>query len=224
MTTSNTLIFEGTRWQTARAVHVGPTLVTDGHGRERTISVDSTWVEIAASGRGRRWETETSLGFWRDFYELPPGNIDALVAFVRRYGDPYGALDRGDPTTQTTHWKSLQALLGTAASAWEPVDSDGVSQVAADPKRLKLAEWFLRDNPAPVLQDVESAFDPHSPRLVVRAKTLATFMLLSALSAVARRVSMRHCDYCNSWMEINRGNARFCSGSCRSLYSQHKEI
>ena len=40
----------------------------------------------------------------------------------------------------TGHWKNLKALLGTAAGAWEPAGQDGVSQVAADPQRLKLAE------------------------------------------------------------------------------------
>ena len=145
------------------------------------------------------------------------------MAFVRRYGDPDGALDRGE-AMHTGDWKNLKALLGTAASAWEPAGADGVSRVAADPKRLKLAEWFLRDDPMPVLKDTETAFDPHGPRTVVRAKSLAMFMCLSALSAIDRRVPMRRCEHCGSWLELTRKDSRFCSGTCRSLHSQHKEL
>ena len=206
MTVANTLIFAGTRWQTARIVRTS-----------------STVTEVAASGHGRKWETTTALGFWRDFYELRLDDGDAIAAFVRRYGDPYGALDRGQ-AMHTGHWKNLQALLGTAASAWDPAGPDGVSQVAADPKRLKLAEWFLRDNPTPVVKDTESLLDPRGgPRVVLRAKSLATFMCLSALSALERRVPMRRCDHCGSWLELNRKDSRFCSGSCRSLHAQHAE-
>ena len=219
MAASNTLIFAGTRWQTARVVHVGSTLVQTARGGVRA---GSTLIEVAASGHGRKWETDIALAFWRDFHDLPLDDVDAVADFVRRRGDPYGALDRGE-VMHTGHWKNLQALLGTAASAWEPAGQDGVSQVAADPKRLKLAEWFLRDNPMPGVKDAEPMLDPHGPRIVVRARKLATFMCLSALSAVARRVPMRRCEHCGSWLELTRKDSRFCSGTCRSLHSQHKE-
>jgi hypothetical protein len=179
--------------------------------------------EVAASGHGRQWQTDTALGFWRDFYDLSLDDGDAITAFIRRYGDPYGGLDRGE-VTHTGYWKSLKALLGTAASAWEPAGQDGVSRVTGEPKRLALAEWFLRDNPTPVLQDAEPALDPlGGPRTVLRAKSLATFMCLSALSAIERRIPMRRCEHCGSWLELNRKDARFCSGTCRSLHAQHKE-
>jgi hypothetical protein len=221
MAASNTLIFSGIRWQTARVVHVGSSLIA-GTGPGRVIRAGSPLVEVA-SGRGRKWETATTLAFWRDFTELQLDDVDGIVAFVRRYGDPDGFLDRGE-VMHTGYWKNLQAVLGTAASAWEPAGQDGVSQVAADPKRLKLAEWFLRDDPMPFLKDVESALDPHAPRLVVRAKSLTAFMGLSALSALERRVPMRRCEHCSSWLELVRKDARFCSGTCRSLHSQQKEI
>jgi hypothetical protein len=217
MAADNTLMFTGTRWQTARVVHVGSTLVARSDGGR--IVRGSTLVEVAASGHGRKWETDVSLGFWRDFTELSLDDVDGIVAFIRRYGDPDGVLDRGE-TTHTGAWKNLKALLGTAASAWEPAGPDGVSPVAADPQRFKLAEAFLRDNPTGVLKDVEPMLDPHGPRIVVRARTLATFMCLSALSAVARRVPMRRCEHCGSWLELNRKDSRFCSGSCRSLHAQ----
>jgi hypothetical protein len=206
MAAGNTLIFTGTRWQTARAVRVGSTL-----------------VEVAANGHGRKWQTTTALGFWRDFYALPLDDVDAIAGFVCRRGDPYGGLDRGE-VMHTGHWRNLQALLGAAASAWEPAGADGVSQVAVDPKRLELAEWFLRDDPMPVLRDTETALDPHGgPRVVLRATSLAAFMCLSALSAIERRVPMRRCEHCGSWLELNRKDSRFCSGTCRSLHAQHNK-
>ena len=221
MAADNTLMFSGTRWQTARAVHVGASLIARSDGGR--IMRGSTLVEVAASGHGRKWETDVSLGFWRDFVELPLDNADAIVGFTSRYGDPYGALDRGE-VMHTGGWKNLKALLGTAASAWEPAGPDGVSQVAADPQRRKLAEWFLRDDPMPLLKETEPVLDPHGgPRVVLRAKSLSAFMCLSALSALDRRVPMRRCERCGSWLELNRKDSRFCSGTCRSLHSQHKE-
>ena len=218
-TPSNTLIFSGVRWQTARVVHVGSTLVQTAGG----VRAGSTLVEVAATGHGRKWETNVSLGFWRDFYDLPLDDVDAIVGFIRRYGDPYGALDR-DKATHTGSWGNLKALLSTAASAWEPVGVDGVSLVAADPKRLKLAEWFLRDDPMPLLKETKLALDPHGgPRVVLRPTSLAAFMCLSALSALERRVPMRRCEHCGSWLELNRKDSRFCSGTCRSLHAQGKE-
>lgn len=216
MAGSNTLIFSGIRWQTAQVVHVGSSRVQTAGG----VRAGSTLVEIAASGHGRKWETDIALAFWRDFTDLPLDDVHAITDFVRRRGDPHGALDRGE-VTHTGHWGNLQALLGTAARAWEPAGADGASLVTANPKRLKEAEWFLRDNPAPVMNDTETALDPHGPRAVLRAKSLATFMCLSALSAVERRVPMRRCDHCGSWLELSRKDARFCSGTCRSLHSQH---
>jgi hypothetical protein len=205
MATPNTLIFQGIRWSVARAVPAGTGL-----------------FEIKTSGHGRKWETGTSLAFWRDFHDLPLEDGDAVAAFVRRRGYP-GSLNRGE-VMHTGSWKGLKALLGTAAGAWEPAGADGVSLVAADPKRLKLADWFLRDNPTPVLNDAESVLDPGgSPRTVLRAKSLAAFMCLSALSALDRRVPMRRCEHCGSWLELNRKDSRFCSGSCRSFHSQRKE-
>ena len=219
MTTTNTLIFSGTRWQTARVVGAGRVMRTGP-----VVRAGPALFEVAASGHGRKWETFTTLGFWRDFTDLPLDDADAVAAFIRRRGDPHGDLDRGE-VTHTGAWKNLQALLGTAASAWEPPGRDGVSLVDSDPKHLKLAEAFLRDNPTPVLRDTEPALDPNGgPRIVPRAKSLATFMCLSALSAVERRVPMRRCARCKSWFELNRKDSRFCSGTCRSLHAQHRDF
>jgi hypothetical protein len=206
MTTSHALVFSGTRWKTARLVSAG-----------------STVFEVAASGHGRKWQTNIALGFWRDFPSLPLANADAVVAFVKRYGDPFGYLDRGE-VMHTGHWKNLQALLGTAANAWKAPGPDGVSRISADPRRRQLAEWFLRDDPMPLVKEVEPMFDPNgAPRVVLRAKSLATFMCLSALASVDRHVPMRRCAHCGSWFEVTRVDARFCSSSCRSFHSQQKE-
>ena len=85
MASDNTLIFEGTRWQTARAVRAGSTL-----------------FEITATGRGRKWSTDTTLGFWRTFSELPLNDGEAIAGFVQRYGDPWDQLDAAVNRTHCT--------------------------------------------------------------------------------------------------------------------------
>jgi hypothetical protein len=164
--------------------------------------------------------TDTTLGFWRSFSEIPLDNGGAIAAFVQRYGDPHGMLDAGEPM-HTGHWKNLSALLGVAARSWEPADKHGVSHFTSDLQRIHSAEWFLRDNPAPLLKDTEPMFDPRGGvRIVLRANKLASFMALSAASAVERRVPMRRCQHCGHWLEMDRRDRRFCSSSCRSFHSQ----
>jgi hypothetical protein len=203
MTSDSTLIFEGTRWQKARAVPAGSML-----------------FEVTATGRGRKWSTNTTLGFWRTFSETPLDDGEAIAAFVQRYGDPHGMLDAGEPM-HTGHWKNLSALLGVAARAWEPEDKHGVSHFSSDPQRNQLAQWHLRDEQAPLLKDAQPIFDPSGgTNVVLRASRLASFMALSAASAIERRIPMRRCQHCGHWLEMDRRDKRFCSSSCRSFHSQ----
>ena len=113
MAADNTLIFEGTRWQTARAVPAGSTL-----------------FEITATGRGRKWATDTPLGFWRTFAEIPLNDGDAVAGFVQRYGDPWGELDARKPV-HTARWGDLASALAAVADAW-----------AVDPRRPN-GPWSL---------------------------------------------------------------------------------
>jgi hypothetical protein len=215
MASGATLIFSGTRWPAAR-VSDRTSLVFKPHREPRTI------FTLTAAGHGRRWEATEPQAFWRDFAEADFSDASAVTAFVQRRGDPEGLLDTSARQTHTGTWTNLKALLGTAAKAWEPADKRGVSRFTADLERVRLAEWFLRDNPAPILTDLEPVLDPSGRVPVFRAKTLASFMAVSAVYALARRLPMRKCEHCGSWLELIRKDARFCSASCRSLHSQQQ--
>jgi hypothetical protein len=176
-----------------------------------------TIFTIVASGHGRHWSATHPEGFWRDFVEINLNDASAVPQFVRRRGDPDGFLDAGAGTTNTGSWNNLAALLGTAARAYEPEGADGISRFTTDPQRIKQAEWFLRDADIGLLKAIEPVVDPSGrPRVVLRAKTLATFMALSAANAVEQRTPMRCCAHCGSWFFLGRSDAQFCSGSCRA--------
>ena len=203
------------RWQAARIVGALPMRT-----HPRADHPPRTIFKIAASGGGRRWLVDQPQAFWRDFAEFDLNNADAVLGFVQRRGDPFGVLDAGGES-DTGHWTNLKALLSTASQAWDPAGANGVSRIASDTKRIRLAEHFLRSNPQPYLDQVKTVLADDGPRITaMRAETLAAFMVLSAADAVERRIPMRRCDHCASWLEFTRNDARFCSASCRSLHSQ----
>jgi hypothetical protein len=176
---------------------------------------------LAASGHGRRWSATRPQGFWRDFTELDPADAEAVTAFVRRRGDPDGLLD-ASTETHTGYWYNLYSVLCTAAQAWEPEDAAGISRLTTERDRLQYANLFVR-NLEYVAKDLEPVLDPAGPGFAFRARTLAAFMTASAASALERHIAFRRCDHCRSWFEVNRKDARFCSGSCRSFHSQKEK-
>jgi hypothetical protein len=97
-----------------------------------------------------------------------------------------------------------------------------VSSLTTAPGRLSYANFFLRNLGIPVTEDIEPVLDPHGPGLGFRARSLHAFMLMSAASALERRVPMRRCAHCNSWFEALRSDTRYCSGSCRALHNTAK--
>jgi hypothetical protein len=171
---------------------------------------------IAPSGQGRVWEARAAEGFWRDFVEIDFGDADAVLKFVQRRGDPWGLLEQ-DAETLTQVWYGIAAILGAPARAYEPAGADGISRFTTDRQRRLEAESFLK-NDAELLRAVEPILDPagRSPYPVLRAKTLAAFMALSAAHAVEQRLPMRRCAHCASWFHIGRSDAQFCSGTCRA--------
>jgi hypothetical protein len=216
MVAGQKLIFLGMRWQVARIAGELPMRT-----HPRADHPPRTIFTVAASGRGRRWSTDQPLAFWRDFAEIDLNSADAVLGFVQRRGDPFSVLDAGGET-HTGHWTNLKALLLTAAQAWDSAGANGVSRIAADTKRIRLAEHFLKSDPRPFLDQVKLVPADDGPPIALRAETLAAFMVLSAADAVERRVPMRRCDHCASWLEFTRNDARFCSASCRSLHSQQQ--
>jgi hypothetical protein len=212
MAADNELIFEGTRWQTARAVPAGSTL-----------------FEITATGRGRKWATDTTLGFWRSFAEIPLNDGGAIASFVQRYGDPWNELDVRKPA-HTARWGDLAAGLTAIADAWDlgqdRFPATDVSLFGFDPKRTQRAVQAFRDNLWPQIRgdlrvDLGTAIG--DAVVVPLVGTLAAFMVLSAARSLQRRVPMRRCEYCGHWLEMDRRDQRFCSSSCRSYHSQQRK-
>ena len=216
------LIFEGTGWPTARVVNTTPTAFKfDAQDPKRFTQ--QTILTIAATGHGRYWMSERPQGFWRDFTEIDPADAAAVPTFVARRGDPDGLLSAKSPI-HTGPWYNLRDTLGRAALAWEPEDAAGVSRITTDRARLHYADYFLENSNYPaVLRNLEPVLDPIGTGFALRARTLAAFMMASAVSALERRIDLRRCAHCRSWLELNRKDIRFCSGSCRTFHSQKKE-
>jgi hypothetical protein len=214
------------RWPSARIVNSAPMVFRTYPSDVDYRPPSRTVFTIAASKHGRGWSAAQSEGFWRDFVEIDLSDAGAVLQFVHRRGDPDGLLDVG-AETHTGHWNNHLALLLTAARAWEPADVDGVSRLTADPQRLGQADYLLIKNELafPILKDLEVIPAPTGPGMALRPRTLITFMLASAVSALQRRVSMRRCRHCQSWFEATRSDIRFCSASCRATHHKaEKEI
>jgi hypothetical protein len=224
MATGNTLIFNGIAWPAVRIVNSSLMIfktypdISDSDYKPPSRPI----FTLAASGRGRRWSATHPQGFWRDFTELDPADAEAVMAFVRRRGDPDGLLD-ASTEHHTGYWYMLFSVLSAAVHGWEPEDAAGISHLTTtDPGRLRYANSFVRDF-GHVAKDLEPVLDPAGPGFAFRARTLAAFMVASAASALERGVAFRRCDHCRSWFEFVRKDARFCSGSCRAFHSRQKE-
>jgi hypothetical protein len=208
MAADNALIFQGTRWQTARAVPAGSTL-----------------FEITATGHGRKWSTNSTRGFWRSFSEIPLNDGDAIAGFVQRYGIPWGQLDAHRPV-HTARWGELASGLAAVAEAWDqdlPPTTD-VNIFGFDLKSHERAIQIVRNDLWPQIRgDVRVELATIDAIVVPIAGSLAAFMVLSAASALQRQVPMTRCRYCGHWLELDRLDRRFCSSSCRSFHSQQRK-
>jgi hypothetical protein len=226
MAPGNPLVFQGTRWLKARIVNAQPMVFRAFASDFDRQPASRTIFTIAASGRGRVWSAAEPKGFWRDFTEIDLGDSGSALQFLRRHGDPDSLLETG-AETHTGHWSNLAALLSVVARAYEPANADGISNFTTDPERIGEARWFLRGGAdIGLLKMIEPIPDPSGrPRVVLRAKTLAAFMALSAAHAIEHRPPMRRCARCGSWFFIGRSDAQFCSASCRSAsFNANKEI
>src|SRR5262245_47679747 len=213
------ILFSGMSWPAARVVDRSPIV------REFVSELPEppkSWVfTLAATGKGRAWSTMHPQAFWRDFAEelLYYDNEARVLAFVRRRGDPYGEINRKGGTADTAKWMALTSYLFQLAQAWDPEDDDGVSRRSNDAARLNPALAFWRQFVLPDYVRADLEPDPDGgAEVVLRAKTLGSFMALSAGSALARAIPMRRCQHCTSWLEAPRKDIRFCSGSCRALF------
>ena len=171
------------------------------------------------SGKGRPLELDGPAAWWRNFSELNLDDPDAVTGFVRRRGDPFGALS---PTTQanSSQWGGVAAVLKLAASCWTRNrvgtsvfvgQGPGVMRaMVASPSfqhGIEYEPWVVRGE--------------FSLRIV--AKTLAAFMTASATFHVQSRVDMAVCQHCGDWFVERRRGTQFCSASCRAASSTLKK-
>ena len=240
MATGETLYFEGLRFPAAKVIATAsvpisvsppiPPQATGGIPWPRLPgpkgSAARNVFTLATSGRGRKWSTTEPMAFWMNFGELDLENSNEVVGFVRSRGDPDGRLDEKTQIS-TVGWWDHAALLGVAASLWEETDAEGVKRVTSNKERYQLAMDYCF-GPDSLSQNLRNEFyvvwDRKPPYgLVPATRSLFAFMVASASSALGRRVPLRRCDFCGTWTEWTRKDIRFCSSSCRSLYSQRKD-
>ena len=206
----------GERW-IADSWPAAQPLSDDGLGIRETY-----WCSI--SNRGKRWIATKASGFWRDVVDvgnLPvgAGRSGAILAFIRRRGYPF---EDSDGTVDGHAWPVLWKHLHAVAQAWMPDSKDGISHAYKQGQRRQAAVDWWREQIWPI-DGLDLIPDPEgSADIVLRAQTLKAFMLVSAGSALVRRVPMRRCRHCRSWIEMSRIDLQFCSASCRVSFSAKK--
>lgn len=178
-------------------------LYFDGHRFQAVAVQGHHWPhEIVVKGQGRRWEAHKPAAFWRTFSEVDLDSAADVEMIFNRYGDPVPSEPR-----HTAHWKNLKALLMVGAAAWDAPGADGISRISGDQQRLKLARWFLKDQPQPVVKMTDG--------LVPTAADLRDFMILSAAMMLADAVPMMRCLECGHWFAFEHAATRYCSPACR---------
>ena len=207
--------FAGTAWPQVKVVGSKAMLLkfTGPAGEEPPPTPQ--FFGLKATGESRPWSTDVAQAFWRSFIEMfDSGDGAQAAAFVRRYGDPSGKLDAAG-TVNTSEWFALRCELGPLTRAWGPAEADGVSRIRH--AHVKDAEALLRYQ-LHSLAAGATVIATDAPGLMLRASDLATYLHLSAASALVRRVPMRRCRECDSWFELHRIDARYCSDTCRAAH------
>ncbi|GLR90949.1 hypothetical protein GCM10007857_76650 [Bradyrhizobium iriomotense] len=174
---------------------------------------------MRACGKGKPWSTTQPLGFWRDFVDLDLDDAEAVIALIKRRGDPLGHIDGKNGETESGLWFGLCGHLRNMAEGWEAEDANRVSHLTDDPGRLNhVTQWWRHFALPHYANEISLTVDPQGSTLpALLPKTLGAYMILSAGSAFARRSPMRRCDHCHSWFELKRSDARFCTASCRAM-------
>lgn len=209
--------------------------------RWRSISVtkSAAGFEIKKMGAGRRYEMHGPECWWRDLAELDFSDAEAIRRFVMRRGDPSGSLER-DGKTKISWSEWIADGLRPVAEAWPSAGADGVSRISDDQWRIRAAQAHLRIL-APRMPDRDGfnrlsyhgewigldviAGDDASPLgLTISARTMAAYLLASANYCLAKRTTMRRCQYCAGWFNasVRRSDAGFCSGSCQVMFFRER--
>lgn len=193
------LVWEGRAWPAAEIV-----------GRTGEDFIFET------SGKGRPMQFRGPAAWWRNFSELDLNDPGAVIAFVRRRGDPFGKLS---PTVQadSSRWFDILAPLELAASRWSR-NRTGTSVCIPQTgfmEALTACPEF-REGVDYRPQVLDGAFS-----LAIVPQTLAGFMLTSAILHLQSRVDMALCQHCGDWFVERRRGTQFCSASCRAAHSTH---
>jgi hypothetical protein len=219
------LIFSGLRWPGAEAAGRQHLTIPRADG---SLTTHSGFVTIVVFGdvEGRKWAPEPTDATWRSLAELDLDSFPDSAAFVRRRGDPYGALKPGNSHITTSQWIYLAEALRIAAVAWQPADATGTSYPTTDRAKLLEAGRFLQNaGAAPMLATLAVVPNSSGVGLSLAAPSLAAFLIARAALALARPLPMRRCTECGFWFEVRRiqRQPRFCSASCRALNHQNQE-
>ena len=187
----------------------------------------------AEEGHGRRYTARGPAGGGADSRSDHDSNDVGSAGLSGPPADGWGASNRprSTPPERGSGSRSpkirspaprrvgLHVTLGNLSRAWAPPDSEGISVIDPDPARWNEFEIIWRTHTSPWwLGELELIPDPdHRRPFVLRPKTLAAYMAISAAASLYRKAKMRRCAHCGSWFEFVRAHAQFCSLSCRSL-------
>ena len=235
--------FHGIGWPLARVIDVSQIELkllapTPGlrpgavAGRNFTLAVDDERGVLV----GREWHTNRPQALWRSFGELvlpdnEPDFGEGVLAFVKRYG----AFDRTiHGRIETGPWLGFMHYLADIGQAWDAPDADGVSRLTHDTERLAQAKTLLTSFLLPAAM-ADSVLVTHGPIVPIRfnshadglspqiqARSLRSYLTLSAASMFRRRAAMRHCNHCSVWFEPPRRDALYCSSYCRGAHHTEK--
>ncbi|HEV2900812.1 MAG TPA: hypothetical protein VGX71_23815 [Pseudaminobacter sp.] len=204
------MVFRGTAWPAAKVYErVDAFASVEGVYDLNPVTV----ARIETTGKGRPWSTTSAKGCWRQFTELNHGSDEAVVDFVRRYGDPDSVLSPARKI-HTNHWLALRSILRPVARAWDQPIGHGISKVIED--RAALAELLADEIGKKFLgnENIEKILDRNG--FGFGFKLLGDFMIASAFDMLHRRALMRRCIICGHWFEVKRKSAHVCSPACHA--------
>lgn len=196
--------------------------------KEKILCVDSSLREnrryarvLETTGNGREKKVIGASGIWRNFASIQQDDETQVTAFVRRWGDPFGELAPGKPS-HSDGWNLIALHLGQVAGFWGEADGSGVSHFHQGSVGHRVT--IMRDirQSRPFAHDVGLDIDISDDGEVVPyivPRSLAGYMLASALAHLATKPNMRRCEFCSDWFGIGRRDSRFCSPSCRAMHA-----
>lgn len=84
-----------------------------------------TTITYLAGGRGREYIRTRPIGAWRNFCEMSEDDVDVILSFVRRHGDPSGHLEVSG-MSDLSGWSAFRKALAPAAGLWTAKNADGI--------------------------------------------------------------------------------------------------